>query len=311
MALEAQMLKSAESLELTAPSALVAGQVLRDISGFVGVHPAIAGTASGDVAAIQIAPNIYRLAKTADILLFPGQKAYWVTSTNKVSYAGDVLIGTVLLDAAAAATTVDVVLNADPMRSIDFRDGGWDQARLLGYGISSVGGTTFLDLGLTAEAAMASILSHKSIAIANPFIAFFDFAIFDVGDNAALDLNIGLANAGHATDADSITESMFLHIDGTSLNLMAESDDGTTEVTTVDTTVDAVDDTFIHAVMDARALADIQLYVNGVNVLPDSVFKLDAATGPIKLLAHAEKTSEDTPGVLAVRDMYACAPIVT
>jgi hypothetical protein len=43
--------------------------------------------------------------------------------------------------------------------------------------------------------------------------------------------------------------------------------------------------------MDCRDLTDIQIYINGVNVLPASVFKLDAATGPLKLLAHLEKTS--------------------
>jgi hypothetical protein len=43
--------------------------------------------------------------------------------------------------------------------------------------------------------------------------------------------------------------------------------------------------------IDMRNPADIQLYVDGVNVLPSSVFKLDAATGPIGLLAHVEKTS--------------------
>jgi len=35
----------------------------------------------------------------------------------------------------------------------------------------------------------------------------------------------------------------------------------------------------------------VQLYVNAVNVLPVSVFRLDAATGPLGLLAHVEKTT--------------------
>ncbi len=42
---------------------------------------------------------------------------------------------------------------------------------------------------------------------------------------------------------------------------------------------------------DLRNPADIQVYINGVNRLPDSVFKLDAATGPLKQLVHLEKTS--------------------
>ena len=60
--------------------------------------------------------------------------------------------------------------------------------------------------------------------------------------------------------------------------------------------------------MDARDLTDIQLYVDGVLVLGGSVFKLDAATGPIKALAHLEKTSNDTTadvrvGHMAIRTM--------
>ena len=46
--------------------------------------------------------------------------------------------------------------------------------------------------------------------------------------------------------------------------------------------------------MDFRNIDDIQIYINGVNVLADSVFKLDAATGPMKPIAHIEKTSNDT-----------------
>jgi hypothetical protein len=33
------------------------------------------------------------------------------------------------------------------------------------------------------------------------------------------------------------------------------------------------------------------VYINGVNALPASVFKLNAATGPMKPVAHLEKTA--------------------
>jgi len=33
-------------------------------------------------------------------------------------------------------------------------------------------------------------------------------------------------------------------------------------------------------------------------VLPSSVFKLDAATGPLKALIHVEKTSNDTVAIV-------------
>ena len=47
------------------------------------------------------------------------------------------------------------------------------------------------------------------------------------------------------------------------------------------------------AKIDGRNPADIQMYVNGALVLTAEVFKLDAATGPLKLLAHIEKTADD------------------
>ena len=115
------------------------------------------------------------------------------------------------------------------------------------------------------------------------------------GSTSDVDINIGVANATHATDADSITESVFFHIDGGSLNILAESDDGTTEVAATDTTVDITAGSAVanrvEFWIDMRNPADIQLYVDGVNVLPSSVFTLAAATGPVGLLAHVEKTS--------------------
>jgi hypothetical protein len=42
---------------------------------------------------------------------------------------------------------------------------------------------------------------------------------------------------------------------------------------------------------DGRTPADPQVYVDGVNVLPASVFSMAAASGPLYLLAHLEKTS--------------------
>jgi hypothetical protein len=55
--------------------------------------------------------------------------------------------------------------------------------------------------------------------------------------NAASDTNIGLANATHATDADSIAEHLFIHLDGGS-STSTPSPDGTTTVAATDTTVD-------------------------------------------------------------------------
>jgi hypothetical protein len=71
-------------------------------------------------------------------------------------------------------------------------------------------------------------------------------------------------------------------------------------VAATDTTVDAVDDTYVDFRMDCRDLADVKLYINGVRVLSATAFKLDAATGPLKLLAHIEKGANDTLGEIRI-----------
>ena len=103
-----------------------------------------------------------------------------------------------------------------------------------------------------------------------------------------------MANATHASDADSIVESCFLHLDGNSLNINAESDDGTTEVAATDTTIDLALGTPVHFVIDGRDPSDVQIYINGALVLSGTTFDISAATGPLKLLAHLEKSSDDT-----------------
>ena len=111
------------------------------------------------------------------------------------------------------------------------------------------------------------------------------------GAGSAVDVSIGVANGTHATDADSITESLFVHLDANNTNINLESDDGTTEVAATDSTIDYTEGTPFEVWFDLRDLTDIQIYIDGVLALGATVFKLDAATGPLKLLVHVEKTT--------------------
>ncbi len=151
-----------------------------------------------------------------------------------------------------------------------------------------------LSFDAVAEVAMAALYSNDSVPVADGPIFEGVIAVYDIGDNAALDINFGLANGTHATDFDSVTESVVFHLDGNALDINAESDDGTTEVAATDTTVNAVDDTYAEYWIDCRNLADIQLYIDGVNVLSGSTFRLDNATGPVFPIIHLEKTSDNT-----------------
>jgi hypothetical protein len=148
----------------------------------------------------------------------------------------------------------------------------------------------------TAEAQKLDILSKYGWILAANAIVEGGFTVVDDGSGAAIDFNIGFGSATHASDADAIATSCFLHLDGNDLNLFAESDDGTTEVAATDTTVNIVLGTPVHFVMDARDPADVQIYVNGVLQLTASVFNINANTATLFLLAHLEKSSDAMVG---------------
>ena len=76
-----------------------------------------------------------------------------------------------------------------------------------------------------------------------------------------------------------------------------------TEVAATDSTVDLVAGTPFHIQIDGRTTTDIQIYINGANVLPASVFKLNAGTGPLKALFHLEKSANDTAGKVTLHKM--------
>jgi len=216
----------------------------------------------------------------------------------------DFYLGIVQETAASAGTTVKVAINADPKYTISLGD-GFASVPVVTAGINhhvighAEGVTLMFDA--TAEAQKLDALSHRGVALDSPCLVEAEICLNENLSAAAGDLNVGLANDTHADDADSITESLFVHIDGNSLNIMAESDDGTTEVAATDTTKDAVVGTPFLVQWDLADWEDIQMYINGVNVLPDTVFALDAATGPLKLLAHMEKTADAATGNVTVR----------
>lgn len=312
MALEGQYLKAPDVVDFAAPAALVNGQVLQLPDGRAGVvSGAGAGVASGDIAGALV-QGIIRFAKTASIVILAGQEVWWDISENKAihsSVGGDFPIGVAVTAATAAATTVDVSLNTTPDVAISLQRGGWDIGQTLGgfdegLGVTEEASTIKVAFDAVAEAALGAVLSEGSVAIGNNPIFEAVVNIVGNGDAAALDINIGLANASHATDGDSITESVFFHVNGNSLLIYAESDDTVTEVGATDTTVVYVEGTPFFVQIDASDLADVQLYINGVNVLPATTFVLTDATGPLKALLHVEKSSDDTICDVRVESMH-------
>ncbi len=300
------------SVALIAAAALASGLPVQIPDGRAGIVAGLSAVAAGDLYEAYTLGQ-FTVPKTANIVILDGGRVYWDRSAATATFkadagSGDFYLGTAVGDAAATDTEVVVELNARQRVEIELGTGIWDTAIVKTAGTpvatrDTGGSNVKLAFDTQAEAQKADLLSRASVPVAVGCIMEARFAIYDIGDAAALDFNIGLANATHASDADAITQYCFFHFDGASLNIMAQSADGTTTVASVDTTIDAVDDTYLEVWIDARNKADIQLYVNGVNVLPASVFKLDAATGPLKALAHLEKSADDTPGEVRVESM--------
>lgn len=306
---EANNVSPGESLDWTPTAAVTAGEVIQVTDGRAGYAPT--AIAAGVKGAVQVC-GIAEIAKTDSMVMLKGSKVYWDHSASKASLlfganTRDFFLGTVHETAASSATTVKVILNVEPQYALALKDGfaslpvstaGWPHITSPGNGVNLI-------FDATAEAQKVDALSLRGIATGTPCMVNALVCVNVAGDDAALDFNVGLADGTHASSADTITASLFAHIDGASANIAIESDDDTTEVAATDSTVDFTAGTPFLVQFDLADWSDPQVYIDGVNVLPSSVFDISAATGPMKLLAHMEKSSNDTPGNISVMDLGA------
>ncbi len=295
------------SLDWTPTAAVTAGEVLHLPDGRAGFAPT--AIAAGELGALQVS-GVATITKTDSMVMLKGSKVYWDHSAGAASLlfganSADYYLGVVESTAASSATTVDVILNVEPQYTLALKDGfatapvstaGWPHIVSVGNGVAMV-------FDATAEAQKLDALSIRSVATGTKGILNALVCVNTNGDDAAFDFNVGLADGTHASSADTITASLFCHIDGASTNILAESDDDTTEVSATDTTVDFTAGTPFLFQADLTDNSDVQIYINGVNVLSGSTFDLSAATGPLKLLAHMEKSANDSPGNVTVMDL--------
>jgi predicted RecA/RadA family phage recombinase len=311
MAAEAVRVDDASALKIVADGAHEPG----DVICYMGKAAVVRGgrdAADGDLMTIDV-EGVFDIDGTASKSYLRGTHCYFDRSANKIHvvYAsGDFYAGIIDEDITlgSGGGKVRVRLGEKPNWTVGT---GWDPSgnaeiqKILTAGTPEaqfIAGSWFRGaFSATAEAQNTSWLSGGSLPVTEKFIADIEVVVKDNGDAAALDLVLGIANDDHATDADSITESVLFSLDGNTLDLDAESDDGTTEVNATDTTVNLVEGTTHRLQIDMRNPLDAQLYVDGVNVLPDSVFAVGAAVGPWKLLFQMEKTSDDTPGEFRAR----------
>lgn len=285
---------------LTLQAALSSGELWQQANGRAGYYDAATALSSGQQARFQKYDQATG-PKATGWYGIDGQEVWWDHSAN--AFVGwpalddrDFYAGTLKGDWASNSIQAQVHLNEYPHYLIDTaRDGflhvpvGTANAPML----RQVGGWHKLTFSAANEAQKLDLLSMQGFAPDAKWVADFDVLVVDDGASSALDFNFGVANGTDSDNADDITESAFFHLDGNDLNLFAESDDGTIEVAATDTTVDIALGTMFHCTLDGRDISDVRYYVDGVEVLngTTNLGNLAAATGPLKLLIHLEKSA--------------------
>lgn len=304
---DAQFSRESETQQVTLENAAEVGELREGPSGraewFQGSSAGIAGQSYNFRDNQKIV-----VPKTVGIEFLNGGRVYWDKTNRKAHFKRsgnrDFYIGTSVGNAAADATSITVDLNKEPRYQIDLLHPEWAEESTNGLGITELrGGAVQLAFDAVAEVAQAAIYGTIPFNVAGNPILEFKINVVDNGDNAALDIDVGMASASHATDFESIAEFVSFHFDGNSLNISAQSDDGTTDVAIVDTTLDFAEGTPLEGWIDCRDRDNVKLYVNAVRVAAGTTFKLTAATDPIYPICHMEKTSDDTTADVRLLEM--------
>jgi predicted RecA/RadA family phage recombinase len=306
MTLKAQVHQEGESIEFTADAAYASGDVIQLPDGRAGVVET--AVASGAVGTCYV-EGIFKMLKTATMVLLRGGRAFWDYSADKVYYKKindqDFYVGRLNRDAASADTVCYVELNVHVRYDLDSAVDtgitvpvGTAAAGGFGRGLFTKGNCLNLLLTSTNEAQKIDWLSKDGFGVAANAIVEFAFSV-PTGSAAggAQDLSIGVADGTHATDADSVANHVFMHFDGnaTKLNFQSKSTgkatvnatDSTKTLTAGNTNADGVRK---EVWMDLRDPTSVKIYVDGVAVLTGSTFDISGAT-TLQLLAHLEKTA--------------------
>lgn len=314
---EAEYRHAGTTLDYTPDAGMSKGEVTQVKDGRAAV--ATNDIASGVLGTVDVA-GVFRMEKTSGIVFLDGGDAWWDHSANKVHFRPvddrDFKLGTFVGDWASGATLCEVALNQEGRYLIDLARDGFLTAIVGTQAISSTGlqllrrgGCHNFLFSSVNEAQKLDALSVAGFAPGANAIVEAVFAVPNDGGGSATDFSIGVASGTHATDADSIAEHLFCHLDGNSTNINFQSKDGTTTVAAADSTYDYTEGSgtsnLVHVWFDMRDPASVKIYVNGIRVLSGSTFNVNAAVGPWKLLAHGEKTAAADVYELALHTLRA------
>lgn len=298
---DATLLSSGDTIDIVPANSVSVGQILQLKDGRAAF--AESSITAGDLGVVRVR-GVARVTKTAGVALIDGCEVFWDYSADAATYKPvndrDFPIGTAVGDWTSTSTIMSVALNEKPRYLIDlmrdpYRSTPVGTQALGGLAIKRNGGALNFVHSSTSEAQKLDALSVAGFSKDANAIAEFIFAVVNDGAGSAVDVSLGVASATHATDADSIAEHVFCHLDANNTNINFQSKDGSTTVTSTDSTKDYVEGSavanLVYVWIDMRNPADVQCYVNAELVLDATTFNVNAAVGPLFLLAHSEKTS--------------------
>jgi hypothetical protein len=290
---------------MIAAASVSAWEIQQMPDGRAGYRKSSNGASSADSTSWQTTDQV-TVTKKTDVVIVNGSKLWWDQTNNWATpvppYSGSSFyLGTANVPAtstnegveASASVTVGVNINEFPRDEIDLSKGPWTDEATNGLGVTNLSAGFQLAFDAVTEVAQAAKYSLHTVPSTRPGVFACDVAVFDKGDNAALDMDIGIATGSHATDFSSVTSFVAIHFDGNDLSIKAHSDDDVTPVAPVDSTLDAVDDTIFHLEIDYRSRADVRIYIDGVRICSDTTFALKSS-GEVRPVAMIEKTSDDT-----------------
>lgn len=309
---EAIYKQEGELIDWTPTAAVAAGEIIQLKDGRAAFAPT--AIAAGVRGAVQVC-GIVQVDKVITQTMLVSNQVYWDTSASTCNLlrglgTNDFFLGTVVEDAAYAATSVLVALNVKPAYISDLAS-GYHSIPIQTAGdvyVNGCGNGVNFFHGVTAEAMKVDALAIHKIATGTPGVLQALVCINLNQDNAAGNFVVGLADATHPTATDTITSSLLLRTDGNSLNLNIESDNATAEVAKTDTTLDAVVGTPFLVTWDLRTWSAIRCFINGLRVGDGTTgsavtLTLAGVAGPLGVFAWMGKTADDSPGNITVMDL--------
>ncbi len=159
------------------------------------------------------------------------------------------------------------------------------------YVADAAGGSFRLKLAADNETETIGVFFADQLVIDVTKQPRFAARVRITSDGAALAANevivMGLASARDNTFDDVATHAWF-RLQGANNNILAETDDGTTDDDDNDTGIDWVKDAWTHFEIDASDLSAIKFYVNGVL---GATLAASAATGNLQPFLFLQKAS--------------------